>query len=177
MTEENKKYFPLRKDVKRNLKWGTIFLTLFMTFNVALICTDPEINTISGIFFTVLSLPAFLVFFFFILGWIPPLHEATITFTKITERKYWRKRTILWKDVIRIVENPVDPYILGAKSAMGNYFFGIQSKKNTIKFTDYIDQYEKFKELVLNRAGEEDFIYKTHKSHKGIAHEWIKEEK
>lgn len=177
MIEEEYLYFPLQKSVWRQLKWGEVILTLLFTFGIIMICTDPKVSLISGIFITISSIPLFFLFIFFFIMWIPIHHEAIITNSGIVEKKYWRKRRISWKDINRIVENPIDPLLLGSRSLMGNLFFFIQSSRKTIRFTDHIEQYEKFKEIVLDRAGSKDFKYNKYRSHKGVAQEWIKETK
>ena len=177
MTEENNLYFPLRKDVKGEVRIGIIILVIMFSGSISGLQFYKDYNLLLKIVISILSIPISFLFVFFFLTWILPHHEAIITVTNITEKKYWRKRTILWQDVTRIVENPVDPFLLGARSAMGKYFFGIQSRKKTIKFTDYIDQYEKFKEIVFERAVAKEFKHKTYNSFKGVAQEWIKEER
>lgn len=176
-TEEKLLYFSLRKDVKRELKLSVIILVIMFSGIIIGLQFYSDKHFLLKSLISIFSIPASFLFVFFFLTWIPPHHEAIITDSDIIEKKYWRKRNIPWKEITKIVENPVDPFVLGSRSLMGKYFFGIQSRRKTIKFTDYIDQYEKFKEIVLYRAGAKNFKHKTYKSHKGIAQEWIKDVK
>ena len=138
-----------------------IGIPIFIIFDVYQdigIVLKIAIFIISFIFF-------YLVFFFGTCFFSPAINEAIIKDYEIIEKKLWWRKSIQWNEIIEIYEQP----LIGLAATGGKRILVIRARSKSIKFSDKIDQYEKLREIILERSDSKNFKHKA-----GWVEEWIK---
>ena len=159
---------------KKSVKWDYILLfTTFVPFMAIgfpfffIFETYPDIVLLFKIIIIISSIILTFLLIFFGLCFGPPvINEAIITNESITRKKFWLNTTIFWNEITKMDET----IQFGLQRSFGKRFFTIYSRKKWITFSDKITDYEKFKEIILDKAGAKYFKHDENR----FGETWVK---
>ena len=144
---------------KKRVKWDfalTIIIGLpiiAIGFLIIIFDTYPNITILSKIFiivtFIILTFSFLLIFFF----GSSMFNEISVNNESIKRKKLWIETTIYWEEITNIFEERQ----FGIQRTEGDRLFTIRSRKKWFTFSDKIMDYEKLKEIVLDKSGSKNF--------------------